>query len=287
VSCRVNLKSLYKTLLRNCLLLDIRTNADKITTQTTDLLSEESKTLFRVFGRQWAISSAYFSICYLELLFDRYKCYEIPTNALLFSLEGIHSMKKNSDWLSEGEKMELNQLLEDMFDYYRAQITKYREFYPKNQPRGALEATIFMLRIIHKYPLYRELHPQLQDSFREELRLMMNEASVSRYQKLQELCAPLDENDTVSVLESMKKLAEMLSEEIEGDVKYFQKPFARELDIVRLTAENYLKYFVLTLESNAVLLSSEKAVQNASPIIFALYKRLRVMDERYGKLVPG
>ena len=60
-----------------------------------------------------------------------------------------------------------------------------------------------------------------------------------------------------------------------------------ELDIVRLTAETYLKYFVLTLENHTETIASDQAVRTASKTVFALYKRLRIMDERYAKLVPG
>jgi hypothetical protein len=56
---------------------------------------------------------------------------------------------------------------------------------------------------------------------------------------------------------------------------------------VRLTAETFIKYFVLTLESNRDLFSSDEAVQENSKIVFDLYKKLLAMDRRYGKLVPS
>ncbi|RKO83581.1 hypothetical protein BDK51DRAFT_50831, partial [Blyttiomyces helicus] len=59
------------------------------------------------------------------------------------------------------------------------------------------------------------------------------------------------------------------------------------MDIVRLTAETYLKYFVLTLESNAEIIASDDAVNSASKMVFDLYKRLRLMDDRYARMVPG
>lgn len=60
----------------------------------------------------------------------------------------------------------------------------------------------------------------------------------------------------------------------------------REFDIVRLTAETYIKYFILTLESNRDIISSDEAVEHASKTVFSLYKKLLSMDRRYGKLVP-
>ncbi|KAJ3061290.1 hypothetical protein HK102_009166, partial [Quaeritorhiza haematococci] len=300
ITCKASFKSLYKTLLRNCLMLDMETFASSITPSTIELLSEESKTLLKVYGGRasggaaggvggagWAVGDAFQVIAYLELLFEKYKSYEVPENALMNALETVHSMKRKSGWLSSLEKPILVELLEQMYSYYRTQVTKYKEFYPKNQPRGALETTILMLRMIHKNPIYRESHPKLPESFREELRLIMNEAAISRYSKLQELSSPFDESDTEAVIEGLKKLAELLSEEIEADSKYFAKPFAREVDITRLTAENYLRMFVQTLEESREVISSDEAVGNASKSVFALYKRVRVMDERYARLVPG
>ena len=106
-------------------------------------------------------------------------------------------------------------------------MTKYKEFYPKNMPRGALETTILMLRMIHKNPIYRDAHPEVPESFREELKGVMTDACIARYHKLAELTSPFDETDTEGVMEGVEKLAEMLSDEIEADNKYFMKPFAR------------------------------------------------------------
>ncbi|KAI9206279.1 uncharacterized protein BJ171DRAFT_579788 [Polychytrium aggregatum] len=289
VACKVRYKSLYKILLRNALILDMQTLQanHQITEATIELLTDESRALLTTMGRQWAVGEAFQVIAYLELLFLRYKSYEIPTSALLHAYETLYdSMKRKEAWLTPSDRPDLEQLLEDMHSYYLTQITKYKEFYPKNQPRGALETTILMLRMIHKNAIYRELHPGLPESFRDELRGIMTEAAIARYHKMEELTRPFDESDIHSVVESITKLAEMLSEEIEADARYFTKPFHRELDIVRLTAETYLKFFMLTLESHVEEIESDNSVQHAAKSVFALYKRLKAMDVRFVALAP-
>ncbi len=121
----------------------------------------------------------------------------------------------------------LVELLHKIYTHYRTQVTKYREYFPKNTPKGALETTIFMLRIIHKNPIYREAHPELSESFREDLRRAMTEACLSRYETLLAFNAPLDEQQLECVLESLRKLAEAISGEIDADAKYFTKAFSR------------------------------------------------------------
>jgi hypothetical protein len=54
-----------------------------------------------------------------------------------------------------------------------------------------------------------------------------------------------------------------------------------------LTAECFLKYFVLCLEDRGDVLGADEAVQNASKHVFQLYKTIRLMSERYAKTVPG
>lgn len=147
------------------------------------------------------------------------------------------------------QKPTLVDLLDQMHSYYRTQVTNYKEFYPKNMPRGALETTILMLRMIHKNPIYRDSHPTLPESFRDELKGIMMEGAIARYQKLAELTSPFDESDTEAVVEGVEKLAEMLSDEIEADHKYFMKAFAR-YDIYNLRTRPYQRsltiFFVAT-----------------------------------------
>ncbi|KAJ3136796.1 hypothetical protein HDU90_002361 [Geranomyces variabilis] len=287
MTTKVDFRSMYKVLLRSCLILDMNMLGSKINEHTTELLSDESTSLLLIVGRTWRLSEAFMTMSLLELLFERYKRYEIPQGALLRAYERVKSNLKQPGWLASGEKAFLITLLSEMDQYYRTQISKYKEFFPKNTPKDALETTIMMLRMICKVQVYREANPKLPESFREEFRSLLTEAAIARYQKLSELSQPLDDTDVEGVIEGVLKLAELVTEEIDLDAKYFREPFAKEVDIVRLTSEQYLKYFVLTLESNTEHISSETAVETASKSVFDLYRRVKVMDARYAKLVPG
>jgi Asp-tRNA(Asn)/Glu-tRNA(Gln) amidotransferase C subunit len=116
---------------------------------------------------------------------------------------------------------------------------------------------------------------------------IMTNACKARYNKLVELTTPLNESDIEEVVDGLIRLSELLTEEIELDVRYFKKPFRKDVDIVRVSSETYLKSFVAQLENEIELLTSDVAIQTASRGIFTLYKKLRVMDEQYGKLIPG
>ena len=119
------------------------------------------------------------------------------------------------------------QVLENMKEVCSNRVLKYKELFPKNQPRGALESTILVLRMIHRFPTFRSLHPELQESFRDELRIMMTESCITRFQRFKELSTPLDEGDVESVIEGINKLAELVNHEIEQDVQYYQPAFAQ------------------------------------------------------------
>ncbi|KAJ3124134.1 hypothetical protein HK098_001360 [Nowakowskiella sp. JEL0407] len=288
VETHVSFRSIYKTLLRSALALDMATLGKAITEATEDLLTTESKAILTVFGRQWAVGEAFRVTALLELLFNKYKSYEVPTLSLLKAYETLReNMKKDPSWLSENERSALTELLEQMYDYYKTQISKYKEFYPKNTPRGALETTLLMLRMIHKNQIYRETHTEVPESFRDVLKVLMTEASVNRFQKLQELTAPFDESDTEAVIDGLCRLAELLSDELQADIKYFDPPFARELVISKVTADSYLKYFILCIEQHVEMFASEEIARTASKAMFDLYKRIKRLDDRYSKLVPG
>ena len=172
-----------------------------------------------------------------------------------------------------------------MREYYQSQVTNYKEFYPKNKPSGALETTVLMLRMIHKNSIYREDNLALPDSFREILRSLMTEAAVRRYQKLSEICAPFAET-TEATIEAVNKLSEMIIQEVESDNAYFRRPFKRELDIVAISAESFLKFFVLDLENITGELRKAEAVVCAHKV-FELYARVRMLDRKFAPLVPG
>lgn len=119
------------------------------------------------------------------------------------------------------------QTLEKMKEVCGGRVLKYKELFPKNQPRGALESTILILRMIHRFPTFRTIHPELQESFRDELRIMMTESCIGRFQRFKELSTPLDEGDVESVIEGINKLADLVNHEIELDVQHFQPAFAQ------------------------------------------------------------
>lgn len=178
-------------------------------------------------------------------------------------------------------------LLERMKEHCSNRVIKYKELYPKNRPNGVLESTILVLRMVHRFPTFKERHPELQDSYRDELKIMMTESCIVRFQRFKEQAAPMDEGDVESVIEGINKLADLVNAEIELDVQYYQPAFAQELDIVRLTAETQLKYFTLVLEDGGDVLGGDSAVANASHHVFQLYKTLRLMAERYAQSVAG
>ncbi|KAJ3127782.1 hypothetical protein HK098_005781 [Nowakowskiella sp. JEL0407] len=288
VETHVSFRSIYKTLLRAVLSLDMATLGKAITEATDDLLTVESKAILTVFGRQWAVGEAFRVTALLELLFNKYKSYEVPTMSLLKAYETLReNMKKDPSWLSENERAALTELLNQMYDYYKTQISKYKEFYPKNNPRGALETTLLMLRMIHKNPIYREAHHESPESFRDVLKVLMTEASVNRFQKLQELTAPFDESDTDAVIDGLCRLAELISEELQADLKYFDPPFQRELIISKVTADSYLKHYILCIEQHVELFSSEEIAKQASKGMFDLYKKTKRLHDKFSGLVPG
>ncbi|KAJ3414132.1 hypothetical protein HDV05_007076 [Chytridiales sp. JEL 0842] len=287
ISCKINFKALYKVLLQACLTLDLAA-IDRRTADTTDLLSDESKTTLKVMGKRWVIGEAYQLIAYVELLFNKYKSYEVPVNSLYAAYESIYDrIKTNPQWLSPYEKPALIELCEAMHGYYKTQVAKYKEFYPKNRPEGALDNTLLGMRMVYKSATYREAHPELPDSFKEHIKGVMLESCNTRFQKLFALSSPFDESDIEAVVDGLVKLADLLIEEIEMDKKYYKESFKKDLDIVKMTAETYLKCLVESLEGQKETIHSDEAVKTASKSIFTLFRKLRTLGERYHKLVPG
>lgn len=112
-----------------------------------------------------------------------------------------------------------------MYDYAKSQIAKYKEFYPKNKPDGGLATTIYMMRMIHKNPIFTEAYPDLPVSFKEVIKKHMVDSIVARFFKLQELNSAFDESDVEGVVEGLSKLVEMLVEDIDADTKYYKAAF--------------------------------------------------------------
>ncbi|KAI8904792.1 hypothetical protein EDD86DRAFT_212795 [Gorgonomyces haynaldii] len=279
----VDPRALFRTLLRGCLLLDLGIPRDG----RQEVLSEESVSLLKVWGRYWTVAEPAQLILYLEIIFSKFRGESVPVDEVLKTFHVLHHCMKTKGWFSSKETKRLLTILEDMRDHLRTQVTKYRECYPKNKPPNALDSSILLLRMIHRFPIFKQAHPELPDSFRDELRNALTEACIARFQRFKELNTPFDESNVEAVVDGITKLAEMISDEIEQDFKYFQPAFAQELDIVRLTAGVHLKFFVLTLEDSGDLLSSDVAVKEASKTVFSFYKRVKLMNDRYAKLVPG
>lgn len=287
VTCKMSTKRLYAILLGACLNLDLIVNGEQITDKTTELLGAESKLVLQIFARLWVLSDAFCVMSYLELLYEKFKKFSIPGNSLLAAYEVLYTRLKtgSQDWLNSFEIPQLVALLEKMYSYYETQVANYKDFYPKNSPRQALETTLLMLRMIHKNPLFKEAHPHIPESFREALRALITEAAVRRYQKLAEMSQPFD-NTVAATIEASTRLAETILHEFELDVQYFRKPFRREMDIITITAETYLKYFVLELENITPELLRPEALDMAD-VVFDLYRKVRLLDKKYAPIVPG
>ncbi|KAJ3241694.1 hypothetical protein HDU81_011018 [Chytriomyces hyalinus] len=286
IAAKINFVCLYKLLLKSCLALDML--IIDINESTIDMLSNESKTLLRVFGRKWAIGEAVQFISYVELLFNKYKSYEIPVNALFVAYESIYNrIKSNSNWLTKYDKPSLSDLSDQMHDYYRTQVIKYKEFFPKNRPNGALESTILMWRMVFKSAIYREAHPNAPASFKDQIKDIIKASCKNRYEKLYELTSAIDENDLESVIDGLVKLTQMLTDEIEMDAKYYQNAFRKDVDIVKISVEIYSASFLGTIDEMKEFFVSAEGVAVASKGIFELLKQVRRMDAKLNKIVPG
>ncbi|KAJ2993733.1 hypothetical protein HDV02_002096 [Globomyces sp. JEL0801] len=280
MSMQVDNRSLFDVLLRSCVVLDLFTPREG----RTEVLSPEAVNLLKAWALTWNLSEAYQVISYLKILFQKYSEEQLSISDLLRAFHFVYATVKVKGSFNSIEMQLIIELLESMRAHCADRVVKYKELYPKNKPNGALESTILVLRMIHRFPTFKDKHPELQDSFRDELKFMMTESCIKRFQTFKEKAAPLDETNVESVIEGINKLAEDVNDEIELDVQYFQPAFAQELDIVRLTAESQLKYFVLTLEDSGDVLEGDEAINTASHFVFDLYQKVRVMAERLSTL---
>ncbi|KAI8621915.1 hypothetical protein BC830DRAFT_1163383 [Chytriomyces sp. MP71] len=286
VAARINFIVLYKLLLKACLALDML--VIEINESTIDLLSNESKTLLKVFGKRWAIGEAVQFISYVDLLFNKYKNDKVPVNALFVAYESIYNrIKSNPLWLTKYDKPSLSDLSDQMHDYYRTQVIKYKEFFPMNRPNGALESTILMWRMVFKSAIYRENHPNAPASFKDQMKDIIITSCKNRYEKLYELTSAIDEGDLESVVEGLVKLTQMLTDEIEMDAKYYQNAFRKDIDILKVSVEVYSAAFLNTIEEQKEFFVSAEGVAVASKGIFDLLKKIRRMDGKLNKIVPG
>ena len=219
----INPRSLFKSLLRSCLVLDLYTPREG----RSEMLSEEAVTMLKIWARFWNVPEAAQVILYLEVAIEKCKSEAVPVDEVLKTFHVLYNSMKAKGWLPSGESKYLMVILEEMREHFRSQLTKYKEYYPKNKPKGTLDATILLLRMIHRFPLYKKAHPELPDSFRDELRITLSEACITRFQRFKELNTPFDQTDVEAVIDGLTKLAEMVSDEIEQDAEYFQPSFAQ------------------------------------------------------------
>ena len=269
-------RALYDVLMRACVTLGIHLPRNG----RNEILTQESALLLQIWAETWRISSTYKLIGYLKVLFSFYDD-KVSVFDILIVFHCLYMHIKSVPSIPEQELEVLMTLLKDMRERFCTAVINYKEFFPENQPPKALESTILILRMIHKFPHFLEKHPDIKASPKEELRMMLTEAMITKFQRYKELTAPLDENNCEMVIEAIKKLAELINTEIQQDFKFYQVAFNQELDIVRLTAESLLKYFALALEDSGEVLSTDEAVLNAADHVFALYRTIRVMSARY------
>jgi len=210
---------------------------------------------------------------------------KVPIPVVVATFDVLHDSMKIDGWLPAYERPHLIDLLDQMEAFHSKQVCHYREYFPKAQPEGALQNAILLWRMIFKNRIFREQHPDLPESFREEIRKNILEHTENRYTKLLGLSSPFVET-TEDILNGLAKLADLIVEDIEDDLKYYHVIFSQEVNIVRVSAETYLKNFIQELENNSERIASPEAVE-ASKATFELYSRVKLMDQQYAKLVPG
>ncbi|KAI8811659.1 hypothetical protein BJ742DRAFT_125198 [Cladochytrium replicatum] len=232
-------------------------------------------------GAGWDVGDAFQVISYVNLLFEKYQAYEVPTGAMKAAYYVLRRCLKQRDlWLPKEEEPSLVSLLDRMHTYFSSQVSNYKEYYPHNVTTSsapvstangmkhfsatgldALKTTLFMLRMINKEPLYREHAASLPASFREELRTLMTEAALVRFQKFCNLTAPL----------------------VKAMQEFYEKAFHRELSITQLVGEVFFKYFVINLETQADVFASESAVTEVADNVFSLFRRVATLEEKFAR----
>jgi len=287
INCKVSFKHLFKILLKSCLDHDLIYINDKINSNSTtsEILSDEAKILLKVFSKQWVLGDSFLVISYLEETFNMYVNNKIPIHVVVATFDVLYDYMNIDGWLPAYEHPHLIDLLEEMITYHSRQVCHYREYFPKGQPEGVLNNAIYLWRIIFKSKIYRDNHPELPISFREEIRTQMVKHIEIRYTKLLGLSSPFVEN-TEDILIGLAKLADLIVKDIEEDLNYYQEVFKKEVNIVRLSSQIYLKSFIKELENNSERLASEEALES-SKATFELYRRVRLMDRQYASLVPS
>ncbi|KAI8621087.1 hypothetical protein BC830DRAFT_326909 [Chytriomyces sp. MP71] len=266
--CGLDPTCLYKTLMLACINIAIASSADEIQDQLvhTDMrfLSPGSRVMLELWREPLGISKHMKDILYLDLVFaERKKRHvgEVPVWALLNAYESIHrslkagameaslsngslssasagrfSLKESYEPFTDMENLILNDVLGDIYKYYKAQLADYVSTFKERLPD--LETTLLLLRMVSKNIVFRDFRPDVPASFRAELKGVLAEAAQSQFLLLFQ--AAKDENDRSTIVQTLISFCDLLLDDLRDQHKIFRTSFELELDIVKLVVESYV-----------------------------------------------
>lgn len=136
-------------------------------------------------------------------------------------------------------------------EFLKWQVQRYKDCFPCDTPVGGLVSTISMLSMLFENEWAHPEHcaqlaspdsglispdektgekerefvssqQSLLEPFTEQLSQLVRIGTVERYMRMSELASPQQDNQVLRLI----KLADLIMEEIESDITYFQKPFA-------------------------------------------------------------
>ncbi|KAI9351301.1 hypothetical protein BDR26DRAFT_850840 [Obelidium mucronatum] len=223
-------QALFKILLRACLSVD--SSRSQFIPNPVDVVpkvalhSAESEDLLEKWQKRWHVTEGYRSVLALELMFERCKAKESPVWALWTAYDVIREgLKRDAMWITAEETKSLAYILNQVYVYYKAQVSNYKRNYVDNKPPQALEVS-------------------LPHSFRTELT-----ATTLRFHRLQSFFLKPDVQDVQSLVENLMKFTSHVCEDIVLDHKYYAIPFELELPLVKITTGIHIKLFVEVLQS--------------------------------------
>jgi hypothetical protein len=217
----VDNRSMYDILCRACLTLDIFTPKDR----SSSWLSPETIAMLKTWSHTWNITTEYRFIGYAKAMFEKFLSGDVSVRMLKEDVELLYTVIKKSNRTEPYDVESVLVLLSNIRDHCSDQVTRYKEAFPKNQPKNALEDTVFILRIIHKFPGFREKHPGMPDSFRDELKYMLTNSALTKFQSFRQIASPDDDSNVSQVIDGVSQLADLIDEEIQLDIKYYEEPF--------------------------------------------------------------
>jgi hypothetical protein len=95
----VDNRSLFKTLLRSCLTLDLYTPSGR----RSEILSDESISMLKLWTRFWSISEACQIVAYLAILFHKFQLDKVPVSEVLKSFHFLYANMKVKGWFPSSE----------------------------------------------------------------------------------------------------------------------------------------------------------------------------------------